>query len=54
MAGLVIKDLAGGDFMVSLVSDDLWNQIQEVSSSLEEDSDYSEKFFRNYIVADRK
>ena len=44
MAGLVIKDLMGGDFAVSLVSDDMWCQIQKVPDLIGEGDNYAWRF----------
>lgn len=44
MAGLVIKDLMGGDFAVSLVSDDMWQQILQVPELIGEGPNYAWRF----------
>ena len=41
MAGLVIQDLSGGDFAVSLVNDDMWCQIQKVPDLIGEGDQYA-------------
>lgn len=44
MAGLVIKDLMGGDLAVALVSDKLWDQIREVPALIGEGERYAWRF----------
>jgi hypothetical protein len=44
MAGLVVKDLMGGDFAVSLVSDDMWLQILKVPELIGEGPNYAWRF----------
>jgi hypothetical protein len=50
MAGLVIQDLQGGDFAVSLVSDELWSQIRAVSKSLNDSGRWSDCGFAEIVA----
>lgn len=49
MAGLVIKDLQGGDFAVQLVNDDMWQQILAVSESLNSSGQWSDSGFSRIV-----
>ena len=50
MAGLVIKDLMGGDFAVHLVNDDMWQQILAVKSELSATGRYDDAGFAKVVA----